>query len=118
MAPHLHAGGVDVGGGLGIDYRDGGAQPPALADYAALARLLPVASIPWFDREVADAALAVLDALPPEQQNDAEVQALRGHLHFEAEAAGLPDALDLLEEVRQQVHDLGLELAVEEPGLF
>ncbi|MEJ2400604.1 MAG: diaminopimelate decarboxylase [Xanthomonadales bacterium] len=29
---------LDIGGGLGIDYRDGGAQPPALADYAALAR--------------------------------------------------------------------------------
>jgi diaminopimelate decarboxylase len=29
---------LDIGGGLGIDYRDGAAQPPALADYAALAR--------------------------------------------------------------------------------
>ena len=29
---------LDVGGGLGIDYRDGGAPPPELADYAALAR--------------------------------------------------------------------------------
>lgn len=29
---------LDVGGGLGIDYHDGAAPPPALADYAALAR--------------------------------------------------------------------------------
>ena len=29
---------LDVGGGLGIDYHDGGARPPALADYATLAR--------------------------------------------------------------------------------
>ena len=29
---------LDIGGGLGIDYHDGGTQPPALADYAALAR--------------------------------------------------------------------------------
>jgi len=29
---------LDVGGGLGIDYGDGAAAPPALADYAALAR--------------------------------------------------------------------------------
>lgn len=28
---------LDIGGGLGIDYADGSAQPPALADYAALA---------------------------------------------------------------------------------
>lgn len=28
---------LDVGGGLGIDYRDGSARPPALADLAALA---------------------------------------------------------------------------------
>ena len=29
---------LDVGGGLGIDYHDGAARPPALADYAQLAR--------------------------------------------------------------------------------
>jgi diaminopimelate decarboxylase len=29
---------LDVGGGLGIDYRDGAAAPPALGDYVALAR--------------------------------------------------------------------------------
>ena len=28
---------LDIGGGLGINYADGGAQPPALQDYAALA---------------------------------------------------------------------------------
>lgn len=28
---------LDIGGGLGIDYRDGAPRPPALADYAALA---------------------------------------------------------------------------------
>jgi len=28
---------IDIGGGLGIDYGDGAAPPPALADYAALA---------------------------------------------------------------------------------
>lgn len=29
---------LDIGGGLGIDYRDGAPEPPALADYAALAQ--------------------------------------------------------------------------------
>lgn len=28
---------LDIGGGLGIDYEDGGQQPPAVSDYAALA---------------------------------------------------------------------------------
>lgn len=50
-------------------------------------------------------ALAVLDALPPEQQDDTEVQALRGHLHFEAEAAGLPDPATLAKRLAADEHD-------------
>jgi putative thioredoxin len=53
----------------------------------------------------AAAAMAVLDALPTEQQNDPEVQALRGHLHFEAEAAGLPDPATLAKRLAADEHD-------------
>jgi putative thioredoxin len=53
----------------------------------------------------AAAAVAVLDALPAEQQNTAEVQALRGHLHFEAEAASLPDMATLAKRLAADEHD-------------
>jgi putative thioredoxin len=53
----------------------------------------------------AAAAQATLDALPEEQQGEPEVQALRGHLHFEGEAAGLPDPQTLAKRLAADEHD-------------
>jgi putative thioredoxin len=53
----------------------------------------------------AAAAQATLDALPDDKQNETEVVSLRGHLHFEAEAAGLPDPAELAKRLAADEHD-------------
>lgn len=53
----------------------------------------------------AAAAQATLDALPEDQQKDPEVVSLRGHLHFEAEAAKLPDPSELAKRLAADEHD-------------
>lgn len=52
-----------------------------------------------------DAAQATLDALPAAKQLEPEVVALRGHLHFEAEAANLPDPAELARRLAADEHD-------------
>jgi putative thioredoxin len=51
------------------------------------------------------AATAILDALPAEQQDMAEVQALRSQLQFHAEAEGLLDATTLARRLAADEHD-------------
>lgn len=51
------------------------------------------------------AAEATLDALPAEQQNTPEVQSLRGHLHFEGEAAHLADPASLAKRLSDNPRD-------------
>lgn len=53
----------------------------------------------------ADAALATLDLLPADKQMDAEVQALRSHIEFEAKAADMPDPQLLVDRLDKDPTD-------------